>query len=104
MKVKITIPEKLSEIKLSQYQKFIRTTKDQEDEAFIARQMVGIFCDVPDKVVGQIKAKDYESILNSISEVLQEKPEFKPTFKMDGVEYGFIPNLSEDITVDEKAD
>jgi len=101
--VKITIPTKLSEIKLSQYQKFARTTKDSEDDKFIARQIVGIFCDIPDTVVGQIKAKDFESIVTDITNVLSIKPEFKTKFVLDGVKYGFIPDL-EDITVDEKAD
>lgn len=102
-RIKITIPTKLSDIKLSQYQKFARTTKDSEDDKFIARQIVGIFCNLPDNVVGQIKAKDFEGIVLSITNVLNQKPEFKTKFKKDGVEYGFIPKL-DDITVDEKSD
>lgn len=103
MKVKITQPTSLKDIKLSQYQKFVRTTKDSEDNNFVTRQMISIFCNVPDNVVGQIKASDYDSIVADLTKVLEMKAEFVPTFKMDGVEYGFIPEL-EDITVDEKAD
>ena len=103
MKIELTIPTKLSDIKLSQYQKFARTTKDSEDDNFIARQIVGIFCNIPDNVVGKIKAKDFESIVTDITEVLGQKPEFNPKFTLDGVKYAFIPDL-EDITVDEKAD
>jgi len=103
MNVKITIPTTLSDIKLSQYQKFIKTTKDSKDDNFIARQMVGIFCNVTDEVVGLIKANDFDNIVNDISKVLEQKPVFIDRFKLDGVKYGFIPNL-EDITVDEKAD
>lgn len=103
MKVPINIPTKLSDIKLSQYQKFIKTTKDSEDENFLSRQLVGIFCDLPDSVVGQLKTKDYNHIVNTVSELLTKKPEFQPTFKLNNIEYGFIPNL-EDITVNEKAD
>lgn len=103
MKVKITQPTSLKDIKFSQYQKFVRTTKDSEDNNFVTRQMISIFCNVPDNVVGQIKASDYDSIVADLTKVLEMKAEFVPTFKMDGVEYGFIPEL-EDITVDEKAD
>jgi hypothetical protein len=103
MKVKLTIPTSLSDIKLSKYQKFIRTTKDSEDDSFIARQIICIFCDIPDNVVGQIKAKDFEDIVVSITEVLNTKPVFVDRFTLDGVRYGFIPKI-EDITVDEKAD
>lgn len=103
MKVNINVPTSLSDIKLSQYQKFVRTTKDSEDENFITRQMVGIFCNVPDKVVDNIKASDYDSIVEDISKVLSEKPIFKPIITYNGKEYGFIPKL-DDITVGEKAD
>lgn len=103
MKLKINVPTSLNDIKLSQYQKFIRTTKDSEDEKFIARQMVGIFCDLPDSVIGNIKAKQYDELVSDITKVLQEPATFKQTFKLDGIEFGFIPNL-DDITVDEKAD
>lgn len=103
MKFELTIPTDLSDIKLSQYKKFVRTTKDSEDEAFIGKQMIGIFCGIPDDLVNNIKAKDYDAIINAISEVLKQKPTFVPTFKMEGKEYGFIPNL-EEITLGEKAD
>ena len=103
MKVPIRIPTELSEVKLSQYQKFLKTTKDSEDEYFISRQLVGIFCNLPDSVVGQLKTKDYNNIVNKVTELLSKKPEFQPKFKLNNIEYGFIPNL-EDITVDEKAD
>jgi len=103
MKLKIKIPSNLSEIKLSQYQRFIKSTKDSEDELFISRQLVSIFCNLEDKVVDNIRAKDFESIVAQITETLSAKPEFIPTFKMDGLDYGFIPQL-DDITVAEKAD
>ena len=103
MKVKITIPERLEDIKLSQYQKFLRTTKDSQDENFIVRQMVGIFCNIPDDVVGSIRANDYEGIVTQITNVLEQKPTFVQRFKKDGIEYGFMPKL-DDMTVDEKAD
>ena len=103
MKVKIKIPETLSEIKLSQYQKFIKTTKDIEDENFIARQMVGIFCNIPDEVVKSIRAKDYDEIIASISKVLEQKPTHEVKIDVDGVKLGFIPNI-EEITVGEQID
>ena len=53
--------------------------------------------------LNKIRAKDFNSIIEAITEVLQQKPKFKPTFKMGGVEYGFIPNLDE-ISLGEKVD
>ena len=101
--MKVQVPTSLKDIKLSQYQKFIRTTKDSEDENFVAKQMVGIFCNLTDKEVNNIQANSFDGLVDSITKVLLLEPKFVPTFKLDGVEYGFIPNLDE-ITVGEKAD
>lgn len=103
MKVNITIPTELKDIKLSQFQKFIRTTKDVEDVNFINRQTVAIFCNLSDKQVLSIKANDFDAILQTVTKTLNKKSELIPTFKLDGVEYGFIPNI-EDITVGEKGE
>ena len=103
MRLKVTIPDSLKDIKLSQYQKFYRTTKDSEDDAFVARQMVGIFCNLTDEAVNLMKATDFNQIVSVISKVLKSQADFIQRFKMDGVEYGFIPKL-DDITVGEKAD
>jgi len=103
MKVKLTIPTELKDIKLSHYQKFIKTTQGSEDSNFVARQMVAIFCGISDELVDSIKAKDYEDIVKDISSVLEQEPKLIDKFKMGGVEYGFIPDI-EEITVGEKAD
>ena len=101
--MKVTVPTSLSDIKLSQYQKFIRTTKDSKDDNFVARQMVGIFCNLTDEQVKNIAANSFDDLVNSITSVLIKEPEFKSTFNLDGVDYGFIPNLDE-ITLGEKVD
>ena len=105
MKVKITVPTSLSEIKLSQYQKFLRTTKDSEDINFINKQIVGIFCDLPDDVVNSITQKSFDEICADITNLLKtvNNQKLQRIVNYDGKEYGFIPNL-DDITVGEQAD
>ena len=105
MRVKITVPTSLSEIKLSQYQKFLRTTKDSEDINFINKQMVGIFCDLPDDVVNSITQKSFDEICADITNLLKtvNNQKLQRIVNYDGKEYGFIPNL-DDITVGEQAD
>ena len=102
-KLKIKIPTDLSDIKLSQYQKFIRTTKDSEDDKFINRQAVCIFCDIPDNIVGNMMQNDFNRVLKKINALLNEKPELKTKVNYNGVNLGFFPCI-EDITVNEKAD
>ena len=103
MRFKLTIPTKLSEIKLSQYQKFHKTTDGSEDLEFISRQLVGIFCKLSDDVVGKIPKKDFNSIVETITKTLNLKSELITLTKHNGIQYGFIPSI-ENITVDEAAD
>lgn len=103
MKISLTVPTSLNDIKLSQYQKFIKVTKDSEDVDFVNRQLVSIFCNVPEDLVGKIKSNDFTDIIETVSKCLEVKPEFTTTFKLDGINYGFIPKL-DDITVDEQSD
>ena len=103
MKVKIIVPETLADLKLSQYQEFIKNTKDIEDDNYVKRQLVSIFLNIPIEKVNHISKKDYDGLVVLLSNLLAQKPELKTTIKHDGVNYGFIPNL-EDITVGEQAD
>lgn len=106
MKIKIVVPESLADIKLSQFQKFLRTTKDSEDENFIARQMVGIFCNISDELVDKIRKTDYDTVISDLTNVLNiedSKPPLKRVITHNGKEYGFMPKL-DDITVGEQAD
>jgi hypothetical protein len=104
MKLKVTIPTSLADIKLSQYQKFIKTTKDIEDVNFINRQMIAIFCNVPDSAIGKLRKIDYDEMILKVTEVLNSSSNLQSIIKHEGIEYGFIPNNFEDLTVSELAD
>ena len=103
MNVKIKVPTSLSDIKLSQYQKFIKLTKDVEDNAYISRQLVAVFCNLTDKLVLQMAKKDFNSIVDVLCGILQDKPEVKHIINYNGKQYGLIPDVSQ-ITVGEQAD
>jgi hypothetical protein len=101
--MKIKIPTELKEIKLSQFQKFLKTTKDSDDVDFVNRQLVGIFCNLSDEQVKSILARDFDYIAETITKTINKTSELIPIFNLDGVEYGFIPKI-EDLTVGEKVD
>ena len=103
MRIKITVPNSLSEIKLSQYQKFLQIQKDNEDEHFLASKMIEIFCGIPHKESYSLKAKDVHRITNILADMFEQKPQLKRRFVLNGVEYGFIPNL-DDMTLGEYVD
>lgn len=93
MKIDITIPESLSEITLSQYQKFIRIQQTNDDEQFLTAKMIEIFCDIDPSNVMKLRVSDANAIVETLSEMLQQQPKLKQKFTMDGVEYGWIPEL-----------
>ena len=101
--MRVIIPTDLSEIKLSQYLRYNKVIADNaNDDTFICIQMVSIFCNLTVDEVMQIPAIDFSDIVQSISKVLDQKPKLVQTFKMDGVHYGFIPNI-EKISLGEHA-
>lgn len=59
--------------------------------------MVAIFCNLTVAEVMQIPVNDFTDIIQQISKVLDQKPKLVRTFKMDGVHYGFIPNIEKNI-------
>jgi hypothetical protein len=103
MKLEITIPTSLSEIKLSQYLKFLAIAEQNEESDFLHHKMIQIFCNVELKYIDQFKRTQLIEIVNSINSLFENVPEFKNRFELNGVEYGFIPNL-EDITQGEYID
>ena len=105
MKAEITLPESLADIKLSNYQKLIEVVQANEGaDEFINMKTVQYLCEMPFDLVGKIKKKDFDSILIHIDEVLKEKSEFKMRFFLNGIEYGFTPDLNEEMTIGEFAD
>jgi hypothetical protein len=95
MKLELIIPTKLSEIPLKHYQKFLLTAENSTDEVFLAEKMIQIFCGIELKEVVKIPFKQVEELSIHFATLFQQKTEFKNTFKLGGVEFGFIPNLEE---------
>jgi len=104
MKYELNIPTELGEVKLSQYQKFLKIAKDNEDSELLHQKMVQIFCGIDLKEVAEIKFKDVVDITDSLGRMFDVKNhKFIQKFKMGGIEFGFIPNL-EDISFGEYTD
>jgi hypothetical protein len=103
MRVKISVPNDLSEIKLWQYQKFLKIQEENTDENFLASKMIEIFCGIELKDAYKMKAKDVHRITNILADMFEQKPQLKNRFTMNGVEYGFIPNL-DDMSLGEYVD
>ena len=104
MNLSITIPTSLNEITLEQYQRYLSIAKDNKDTTFLNHKMIEIFCGVSLLEVSLMKMKDISDILARLEETFKTNTDkLIRTFKYDGVEYGFIPNLDE-ITLGEYTD
>ena len=95
MKLSITIPENLNDVSLGQYQKWLKIAKDKEQDHFLQKKMIEIFCNVPLKQVLQIKANDIKNICLEISKLFAKEPRFIDRFNLNGKEFGFVPSLDE---------
>ena len=103
MNVNITIPTDLSEITLRQYKHFLKIQKGVDDEGFLNAKIIEIFCKVKLENVMRLKFNDTELIVNTLTEMFEQKPNLVSKFKLNKKEYGFHPQL-DDLTLGEYID
>ena len=94
--MKIKLPSSLSEISVSEYQKLLRVYHDIKDEKTLSYEVVSLFIGLNKSEVYKLPFNYIEDMMVSISSALVEKPKTKliQRFEIEGVEYGFIPNLN----------
>lgn len=107
MKLQLNVPNKLSEISLSTYNKYLKVldaNKDDENsEIFIQQKVLEIFCNVPLIDAADYKLSDVKKIVDIITTTLNRKPELVTSFTLGDIEFGFIPKL-DDMTFGEYVD
>ena len=91
--MKIQVPTHINDITLEQYQKFALINTEEQDKEFFMFKTIEIFCGVDIALVSKMRLSDAESISNEVLEVLQQNVPFTNKFELDGVKYGFIPDL-----------
>lgn len=96
MQAEITIPSSLKEVTLDQWMKFTAMTKDiVDDEVFLMEKTVEILCNIPLETVRKIQYQSVSHMCAALFEVFEQKPKFERTFVLDGIEYGFIPQIDD---------
>ena len=96
VKVELSVPSNLESIELWQYQKYmgvVENNKDQEATEFLNLKLVEIFCGVSLKDVSSINMKDFNRITEIIGNAFAEETPLIRHFELDGIEFGFVPNL-----------
>ena len=102
--MKIVLPENISEVTLGMFQALIKLSErtDLSINDFNKRK-VEIFTGLPRRDIKNISQKDYADILKQIDTAMETGVQFVPRFTLNGIEYGFCPNL-DDMTTGEWAD
>lgn len=99
----LKVPNKLSEITLGQYQVFSKTMESDPDVDFMQKKTIEIFCGVNLNDVSKFKYSSIVNVIEIINKMFEQKPRLIDVFKLNGVEYGFIPKL-DDMTFGEFVD
>jgi len=97
MKVNLRIPTTLNDVTLKQYQEFskLESKLDETNDATIQLKIVEIFCNVPEIVVRNMKATDIAEVCEIINTMFDVQHQLINRFTLNGVEYGFIPELDD---------
>lgn len=95
-KLKITIPENWEEIKLGQYIEFELLEKDNLTNIELMFKIISIFCDIDEEELNKLTIAQVNNIGEQL-EWVNKKPKnnFYQSFEIDGIKYGFHPNLHE---------
>jgi hypothetical protein len=95
MKIEINVPTSLDEITLGQYQKYLKIAESNPDGNFLSAKMIEIFCGIPLSDSYKLKISSVQAIVDILSDLLESKPTHVEQFAMDGITYGFVPDLDD---------
>ena len=92
--MKIILPESINDITLFQFQQYDELLKREDlDEYNFNKRKIQIFTGIERNRIDLVSSVDYKMMLTQIDLALNQTVEFKPTFFIKDVEFGFIPNL-----------
>ena len=95
MKIEITGPTSLNEITVEQYQKFLKIAEENPEGNFLNAKMIEIFCGIPLSDSYKLKMSSVSAIIDILNDMLSVTPNHVEKFTLNGVQYGFIPDLDE---------
>ena len=95
--VKLTIPDRWSDITIQTYQKYVEIQEGKGSEKNKVIKSLALLCGVTPFVVKKMAYKDLLEIMSIIKTMIDTEPdkeEFRKTFMFKKEKYGFCPNLS----------
>ena len=100
--IKISVPENIADITLDQYVKFeaLRAREESLTEQGMIERVISLFTGMKKQDVKKLVYTDYEGLISQIIAACEQEVDFEERFTLNGVEYGFIPNLDEITTAE----
>jgi hypothetical protein len=92
--MRIEVPTDLSQITIGQFLKWKHASENSSEE-FLPFLLISIFCNIELNECIKIPKKQFDEIIETIGKALEQEPKHELRFTMNGVEYGFIPNIDE---------
>ena len=95
--IKLSIPNKWSDITIETYQKYINIQEGNGSEKTKILKSMALLCNTKLSIIKKMLYKDLVSIMNIIQELINNEPtetDFKKVIDFKGQQYGFVPNLS----------
>ena len=95
--VKLTIPDRWSDITIETYQKYVEIQEGKGSEKNKVIKSLALLCNVSPFIVKKMAYKDLLEIIATIKKMIDTEPDkeqFRKTFMFKKEKYGFCPNLS----------
>jgi hypothetical protein len=89
--ITVNVPTSLMDITLQQFQRLSALKEDDQD--IKTRAYCSIVYSMPGGVVDRTPKAVLNNLVNSVDVILNSEPKFVNRFTLDGLEYGFIPEL-----------
>ena len=100
--MKVSIPESIQDITLEQFQKIMKFSEGIDERLEGVRafdiEKIRVLVGLTYKEIESISESDFQMLSKSIDEALNKPSEFQQRFKMNGVDFGFHPNLDKMLT------
>lgn len=107
MKVKITIPESYADITVGMYKRIMKHWRSEVSGKEAIKRVLKDLCNTTEDIVDRMYIDDFQAIVRDLTWLFAEPKlsdfSLHQFFMMEGVEYGFIPNM-QNLTVGEFAD
>ena len=91
--MKVILPEHIGEIKLYQFQAYSELLKRDIEDVEFNKRKICCFTDLKYHDLKNLRNKDFVGILEQIDIALNTEHKFTQRFELNGITFGFIPNL-----------